>query len=74
LRPNGTILIRFPISGKDVPFDLKTDRYIAYERENPSAAVDLLASSIGWVVLVLMFVLNLAAIILRARLSRTIQW
>ena len=47
LRPNGTILIRFPISGKDVPFDLKTDRYIAYERENPSAAVDLLASSIG---------------------------
>jgi hypothetical protein len=46
LRPNGTILIRFPTSGKDVPFDLKTDRYIAYDRENPTAAVDLLANSI----------------------------
>src|SRR6516225_1605050 len=29
LRPNGTILIRFE-SGGDVPFDLKTDRYITY--------------------------------------------
>jgi tetratricopeptide (TPR) repeat protein len=46
LRPNGTILIRFPTSGKDVPFDLKTDRYIAYERENLSAAVGPLAQSI----------------------------
>jgi hypothetical protein len=47
LRPKGTILIRFPTSGKDVPFDLKTDRYIAYERENPAAAVDLLTGSIS---------------------------
>jgi hypothetical protein len=46
LRPKGTILIRFPTSGKDVPFDLKTDRYIAYNRENPAAAVGLLAKSI----------------------------
>jgi hypothetical protein len=46
LRPKGTILIRFPTSGKDVPFDLKTDRYIAYDRENPAGAVDLLAKSI----------------------------
>src|SRR5262245_28703405 len=46
LRPNGTILMRFPTGGKDVPFDLKTDRYIAYEREDPAAAVDLLAQSI----------------------------
>ncbi len=46
LRPNGTILLRFPTSGKDVPFDLKTDRYIAYERENPAGAVDQLAQSI----------------------------
>jgi hypothetical protein len=46
LRPKGTILIRFPTSGKDVPFDLKTDRYILYDRENPAAAVDLLARSI----------------------------
>ncbi len=46
LRPKGTILIRFPTSGKDVPFDLKTDRYIAYDREDPAGAVDLLAKSI----------------------------
>jgi hypothetical protein len=45
LRPNGTILIRFR-SGVDVPFDLKTDRYIVYDRENPAAAVDLLAGAI----------------------------
>jgi len=46
LRPNGTILIRFK-TDSDVPFDLKTDRYIVYDRENPAAAVDLLASSIA---------------------------
>jgi hypothetical protein len=46
LRPGGTILIRFPTAGKDVPFDLKTDRYIAYEREDPAAAVELLAQAI----------------------------
>jgi hypothetical protein len=45
LRPNGTILIRFK-TDSDVPFDLKTDRYIVYDRENPAASVDLLASSI----------------------------
>jgi hypothetical protein len=46
LRPKGTILLRFPTGGKDVPFDLKTDRYVAYDRENPSDAVDLLAKTI----------------------------
>jgi hypothetical protein len=46
LRPNGTILIRFPTSGKDVPFDLKTDRYIAYDRNDLTASVDLLARCI----------------------------
>lgn len=46
LRPNGTILIRFDTGGRDVPFDLKTDRYIVYDRENPAASVDLLAKSI----------------------------
>jgi hypothetical protein len=45
LRPNGTILIRFESEG-DVPFDLKTDRYITYDRNKPAAAVDLLAQSI----------------------------
>jgi hypothetical protein len=46
LRPKGTILLRFPTSGKDVPFDLKTDRYVAYDRDRPAAAVDLLTKSI----------------------------
>jgi hypothetical protein len=46
LRPKGTILLRFPTSGKDAPFDLKTDRYIEYDREKPVGAVDLLARSI----------------------------
>jgi hypothetical protein len=46
LRPKGTILLRFPTSGRDVPFDLKTDRYIAYDRDQPAASVDLLAKSI----------------------------
>jgi hypothetical protein len=46
LRPKGTILLRFPTSGKDVPFDLKTDRYIEYDREKPAGAVGLLARSI----------------------------
>lgn len=46
LRPNGTILIRFPTGGKDVPFDLKTDRYVSYDWEHPEAAVDDLGKSI----------------------------
>jgi hypothetical protein len=46
LRPKGTILLRSTTPGKDVPFDLKTDRYIAYDRASPAAAVDLLAQAI----------------------------
>jgi hypothetical protein len=46
LRPKGTILLRFPTSGKDVPFDLKTDRYVAYDRNKPGDAVDQLAKTI----------------------------
>jgi hypothetical protein len=46
LRANGTILIRMDAGGRDVPFDLKTDRYIVYDRERPEAGVDLLAKSI----------------------------
>jgi hypothetical protein len=46
LRPKGTILIRSSTPGKDTPFDLKTDRYIPYKRQDPAAAVDLLARSI----------------------------
>jgi hypothetical protein len=47
LRPKGTILIRFTTPGKDVPFDLKTDRYIPYDRNNPAAVVSALTQSIG---------------------------
>jgi tetratricopeptide (TPR) repeat protein len=46
LRPNGTILIRLDTGGRDVPFDLKTDRYIVYDRERPADSVDRLAKSI----------------------------
>ena len=46
LRPKGTILIRFTTPGKDVPFDLKTDRYIPYDRKDPGAAAAMLAQSI----------------------------
>src|SRR5215470_7031015 len=46
LRPKGTILIRFTTPGKDTPFDLKTDRYIPYDRKDPSAAAALLTQSI----------------------------
>src|SRR5262245_24560450 len=46
LRPKGTILLRFPTAGKDVPFDLKTDRYVAYDREAPGKAVAQLAQAI----------------------------
>ena len=46
LRPKGTILLRFSTPGKDTPFDLKTDRYIAYDRNDPGAAVALLTQSI----------------------------
>jgi hypothetical protein len=46
LRPKGTILIRFTTPGKDVPFDLKTDRYVPYDRKAPAAAVDLLTRTI----------------------------
>src|SRR6516165_9654346 len=45
LRPKGTILIRFSTPGKDVPFDLKTDRYVPYKREDPPAAIGLLSQS-----------------------------
>ncbi len=30
----------------DVPFDLKTDRYLAYDAKNPSDAVDILAAAL----------------------------
>jgi Tetratricopeptide Repeats-Sensor len=46
LRPNGTILIRLDTGGRDVRFDLKTDRYIVYDRQAPAASIDRLAKAI----------------------------
>jgi tetratricopeptide repeat protein len=47
LRPNGTILIRSSLStGSDVPFDLKTDRYIRYDQDDTQSAVTSLATTI----------------------------
>jgi tetratricopeptide (TPR) repeat protein len=51
LRPRGSILIRFSTPGKDWPFDLKTERYIAYDRMDPGGAVPLLTRSIKETVL-----------------------
>ena len=50
LRPKGTILLRSSTPGTDTPFDLKTDRYIAYDRKDPGA-VALLTQSIKETVL-----------------------
>lgn len=40
LRPKRTFLIRY--AGDEVPFDIKTDRYLSYDRLNPAAAVEAL--------------------------------
>lgn len=44
LRPKRTFMIRF--SGDEVPFDIKTDRYLAYDRDNPGAAVAALTAGL----------------------------
>ena len=44
LRPKRTFMIRF--SGDEVPFDIKTDRYLAYDRDNPGAAVAALTAAL----------------------------
>jgi hypothetical protein len=46
LRPKGTILLRASTDGRDVPFDLKTDRYMAYDRQDPASAVAALSRAI----------------------------
>jgi hypothetical protein len=47
LRPKGTILLRFSTPGTDTPFDLKTDRYIAYDRNDPGAAISACDDTAG---------------------------
>jgi tetratricopeptide (TPR) repeat protein len=44
LRPRTTVLIRS--SASEVPFDLKTDRYLEYSADNPAAARDKLADAV----------------------------
>jgi hypothetical protein len=44
LRLNATFLLRANID--TYPFDLQTDRYLAYDRENPAQAVDELARAL----------------------------
>lgn len=44
LRPRRTFMIRF--TGDEVPFDIKTDRYLGYDRDNPGAAVAALTAGL----------------------------
>lgn len=44
LRPKRTYLIRF--SGDEVPFDIKTDRYLAYDCNDPAASVPALTQGL----------------------------
>jgi hypothetical protein len=44
LRPRRTFMIRF--TGDEVPFDIKTDRYLAYDRDNPRASVAALSAGL----------------------------
>ena len=49
LRDKRTFLIKSNESeslASDVPFDLKADRYLAYEAKNPSGAVDILSAAL----------------------------
>lgn len=47
VRAQKTILIRSKIdSTHDVPFDLKTDRYLVYDNQNPAASLTALSDSI----------------------------
>src|SRR6185312_11512832 len=49
LRDKRTFLIKSKESDSreiDVPFDLKTDRYLSYDAKNPGGAVDILAAAL----------------------------
>ncbi len=46
LRDKKTVLIRSRVEGHDVPFDLRTDRYIEYEHTDPGAALERLTEAI----------------------------
>jgi len=44
MRPNATFLLRANVD--DYPFDLHTDRYLAYDQNDPASSVDALARSL----------------------------
>ena len=44
LRPNATFLLRANVD--TYPFDLQTDRYLAYDRDNPAQSLDELARAL----------------------------
>ena len=47
LREKRTFLIKSNLANEpDVPFDLKTDRYLAYDAKDPGGALDLLAAAL----------------------------
>jgi hypothetical protein len=46
LRENRTILLRSRVEGHEVPFDLKTDRYVLYDHAQPEAALGTLTQVI----------------------------
>lgn len=47
LREKRTFLIKSKVANEpDVPFDLKTDRYLAYDADDPRGALDLLAAAL----------------------------
>lgn len=46
LRPRQTFLIRAKGTSEDVPFDLKTDRYLAYDPKNPASSVGELTQAL----------------------------
>jgi hypothetical protein len=46
LRDKRTFLIRCNVEGHDTPFDIRTERYLLYDRDDPSKAIDLLSSGL----------------------------
>ncbi|MGE3511407.1 MAG: tetratricopeptide repeat-containing protein [Vicinamibacterales bacterium] len=46
LREKRTFLLRARGTGSDVPFDLRTDRYLPYEPADPAAALDALCAGL----------------------------
>lgn len=46
LRDKKTFLIRCTVPNTDVPFDLKTDRYLEYPADNPEFALDTLVAGL----------------------------